>query len=90
MGVTMPKLPIRPAVVPTCPICGKPISLSAVSETMDFNGSGFWGDPGFRSIVCTAGAHMHFQIIDPQTGETAERYAFLVPRSVRSNEGSHD
>lgn len=74
---------IRPGPIPNCPICGAPISLSAVSETLDFSSSGFWGDRGFRTIVCIEGAHMHFRVVDPQSGERAERYAFLVPRSAQ-------
>lgn len=80
---------IRPIVVPTCPICGETISLSAISETIEFNGSGFWGDLGFRRIVHREGAHFHFQVIHPETGETAERYAFLVPVSKMREGGSN-
>ena len=73
---------VRPGRVPTCPICGAPISLSAVSENVDFSSSQFWGDRGFRTIICLEGAHMHFRVVDPASGETAERYAFLVSRSI--------
>lgn len=77
------KPPVRPGRVPTCPICGAPIAISAVSENLDFSSSLFWGDRGFRTIVCLEGAHMHFRVVDPASGETAERYAFLVPHSIR-------
>ena len=80
---------IRPIIVPSCPICGESIVLSAISETLDFLGSGFWGDQGFRRIVHRAGAHFHFQVIHPETGETAERSAFLVPVSHMRGGGSN-
>ncbi len=82
----MNKSQIRPIVVQTCPICGESLALSAISETLDFTNSGFWGDLGFREIVHREGAHFHFRVIHPETGETADRYAFLVPVS-RVQEG---
>ena len=51
-------------LLPSCPICGSRVTLSALvdSDKPGFpDDPEFWGAPGDRAIKCQAGAWLHFR-----------------------------
>lgn len=74
--------------VPSCPLCGAAITLSAVFDS-DTPGQpeapAFWGLPGRRFIKCMEGAWVHFQVADDQ-GQRTDRIAYLKGRARPGDE----
>ena len=71
------------ARVPSCPLCGAVITMSAVWDS-DRPGApdapAFWGAPGRRFIKCLDGAWCHFVVMDDQGGRV-DRIAYLKGRA---------
>jgi hypothetical protein len=64
-GLSVIELMSSDKMMPSCPICGSRVKMSALVES-DKPGfpddPQFWGEPGNRAIKCQKGAWLHFRV----------------------------